>query len=198
MAFVGERQRARFTFDIYRCEHLQSKSIHLHNIQGGQKPPSELKPSTHVVVTFAGSVVSLWLIFSNILWYFPWKVGTTVRKATPDPVYNERLTITDLFPPLCQRVKVELCFTGIKKTVHALHHLNLKHISNDAVEGFLPTFGPAYLYLYSKQNLEGYLGTLLMSVKTDFLDDSVSTSAGQKVSVQHSLTPLSEVLLPLN
>uniref|UniRef100_A0AAR5QBP0 C2 domain-containing protein n=1 Tax=Dendroctonus ponderosae TaxID=77166 RepID=A0AAR5QBP0_DENPD len=176
MTFVGERQRAKFTFNIYRCEHLHAKILQfIDPIPGKHSAAIDIKPSSHVTVSFAGSVAN-----------------TTKRKGTADPVFNEKLTITDLFPPLCQRVKLEICFNGIKKSVQAVHFLNLKHISNDTVEGFLPTFGPAYIYLYSKQILEGYAGTILMSMRTEFLDDTIASSAAHKTSIQHGIAALNE------
>ncbi|KAL1517880.1 hypothetical protein ABEB36_001586 [Hypothenemus hampei] len=171
MAFVGERQRAKFIFDIYRCEHLHPKTVQFTNTV----TQVDVKPSSQVVISFAGAIVS-----------------TTMRKTTQDPVFNERLTITDLFPPLCQRVKIEVCLDGFRKSILAVHFLNLKHISNDAVEGFLPTFGPTYLYLYSKQHLEDYVGTILMAMRTEFLEDTMTNNIGQKVNIQHGISALQE------
>ncbi|XP_066151146.1 otoferlin [Euwallacea fornicatus] len=173
MTFLGERQRAKFIFDIYHCRHLQLKSMHfadfLTTMHDGNS--TEAKCSTKIIVSFAGSVVS-----------------TTVRKGTTDPVFQERLTITDFFPPLCQSIKFELCYDGVK----AVHHINLKRISNDDVEGFLPTFGPTYVHFYSKQDLEGYMGSLLMCLNTELLQEAISTSAANKVGVQRGIPYLRE------
>ncbi|KAG5866595.1 hypothetical protein JTB14_013114 [Gonioctena quinquepunctata] len=54
-----------------------------------------------------------------------------------------------MFPPLCQRIKVQLRDNDpVKPTVIGTHFIDLKTISNDGEKGFLPTFGPSFIHLY--------------------------------------------------
>ncbi|KAJ8922150.1 hypothetical protein NQ315_004085 [Exocentrus adspersus] len=145
-----ERQKAIYQFDIYKGENLEEKpniSVKDNKTQGGG-------PNTYIEVTFAGQ-----------------KVRTSIKKNTHSPVFNERLTIMDLFPPLSQRIKIEICYQeSCKKTINAARFLDLKLISNDKEEGFLPTFGPTYLYMYFNHNLGGFAGKILVSMDTELHD----------------------------
>lgn len=54
-----------------------------------------------------------------------------------------------MFPPLCQRIKIQLCDNDpVHATVIGTHFVDLKQISNDGEKGFLPTFGPAFVHFY--------------------------------------------------
>ncbi|XP_050311727.1 otoferlin isoform X2 [Anthonomus grandis grandis] len=174
IGFVSERQRAKFQFDVYRCEHLQTKVTQLIDFPTKQSNASgdTAKFSIYVKITFAG-----------------FSVATNVKKHSLDPFFNEKLSITDLFPPLCQRIKIEMIQS---KNIIATHYINLKHISNDTVEGYLPTFGPTYIYLYAKHPLDNYVGTLLLSMNTELQENPTAASAAQKGNVQHGLAPLDE------
>lgn len=103
--------------------------------------------------------------------YFYLQVKTSTIKGTSFPVFNEQLTIIDLFPPLCQRIKIEVCYGDqLKKTVQSFRYINLRSISNDKEEGFLPTLGPIFLHLYTNNHLEGYAGTIIMAMNTELED----------------------------
>lgn len=52
-----------------------------------------------------------------------------------------------------------------------MRYLNLRDISNDKLDGFIPTFGPDFLHFYSSNYLEGYVGKVLMSISTNLLRD---------------------------
>lgn len=114
---------------------------------------------------------------------------TSVHKDESFPEWNEKITLTELFPPLCQRIKFELkhidCFHN---TACAVHYINLRNISNDGERGFLPTFGPAYVHFY---NRGAYAGKVLLSMKTE-LNDSITLS---RDAVVESIPPLTEVNL---
>ncbi|KAF7282748.1 hypothetical protein GWI33_002001 [Rhynchophorus ferrugineus] len=175
--FVSEKQRAKFVFDVYRVDHIQTRTDQFldFGISKVNNAAMDIKPTSYVAITFAGS-----------------RINTSPRKYTQNPTFNETLTITDSFPPLCQRVKIEICIEGFRKTVNSTHFINLKHISNDTSEGFLPTFGPTYIYMYSKHPLEGYAGTILMAMKTELMETDASTHIGQKMNINYGLAPLIE------
>ncbi|KAM9710649.1 LOW QUALITY PROTEIN: fer-1-like protein 6 [Menidia menidia] len=76
---------------------------------------------------------------------------TSTQRSTADPVWNEQVVFTEMFPPLCQRLKIQVWDEGSMSDVAiATHHFDLRRISNeqDGDRGFLPTFGPAWVNLY--------------------------------------------------
>ena len=108
-------------------------------------------------------------------------------------MWNEQIVFTEMFPPLCQRIKIQLRESdAVGDTVIGTHFLDLSSISNDGDKGFIPTFGPAFIHLYGStrdynfidehSNLndglgEGvsYRGRLLIALKTD-ISDSIDTA----------------------
>ncbi|CAH1179264.1 unnamed protein product [Phaedon cochleariae] len=116
---------------------------------------------------------------------------TATQKHTASPEFNERLKIVDLFPPLCQRMKIEIRFGDtMKKKVISVKYINLKSISNDKDEGFLPTFGPIWLHMYSNNKLEGYVGSILMSMQTEIEDLLIPDS--KRTTLIENIVPLNE------
>lgn len=74
---------------------------------------------------------------------------TSVKRHSYAPVWNEQIIFTEMFPPLCQRIKIQLCDNDpVHATVIGTHFVDLKQISNDGEKGFLPTFGPAFIHFY--------------------------------------------------
>lgn len=83
----------------------------------------------------------------NEFFYFQGK--TSVKRHSYAPVWNEQIIFTEMFPPLCQRIKIQLCDDDpVHATVIGTHFVDLKQISNDGEKGFLPTFGPAFIHFY--------------------------------------------------
>lgn len=92
-----------------------------------------------------------------------------------------------MFPPLCQRIKLELKHVDcLHNILCAVHYINLRNISNDGERGFLPTFGPAFIHFY---NRGAFAGQVLISIKTE-LHDSIVLS---KDAVVEQIAPLNEV-----
>ncbi|XP_050516741.1 otoferlin-like [Diabrotica virgifera virgifera] len=148
----SERHKAKYIFDVYKCHNLVDKPGLL--IEDTTSEESQKKKSVYISITFAGLCVK-----------------TSTKKNASVLEFNERLTIADLFPPLCQTIKIEAC---VGKTVLSQKQIGLKHISNDKDEGFLPTLGPIYLHLYSRNPLEGYAGSILMSITTELVTTVIS------------------------
>lgn len=99
------------------------------------------------------------------------------------------LTIAELFPPLCQRVKIRLNILSCP--VNLVKYLSLHSIANDQEHGFLPTFGPTFVHFYSRDKVgEMYVGKVLMSLHTQLQHDYMSD---QKRSSKKSLLTLNEV-----
>lgn len=96
------------------------------------------------------------------------------------------LTIAELFPPLCQRVKVTLKITN--SSLRGVKYLSLHSIANDQVDGFLPTFGPTYIHFYSNDKFgQVYMGKVLMSLHTQL----------QNVNI-HGKSGLCKPIMPIN
>lgn len=113
-----------------------------------------------------------------------------------NPVWNESLTLKELFPPLCQRIKIRLCCSDtFQDTVIAVRYINLRSISNDGEHGFLPTFGPTFLHFYAKgNNIEGYVGKVLISFSTEI---QLHSHPVLKAVDVESISALPEVCLKL-
>ncbi|XP_060786149.1 fer-1-like protein 6 isoform X2 [Neoarius graeffei] len=76
---------------------------------------------------------------------------TSTQKSTADPVWNEQVVFKEMFPPLCQRLKIQVLDEGSMNDVAiGTHYIDLRRISNDqdGDNGFLPTFGPAWVNIY--------------------------------------------------
>lgn len=85
-----ERQRAKFIVKIYRADGLpRMNSSIMANVKKALTGESKDLVSPYVQVSFAGL-----------------SGKTTVKKNAYAPVWNEQLVFTEMFPPLCQRIKV--------------------------------------------------------------------------------------------
>lgn len=61
---------------------------------------------------------------------------TSVKKHSYAPVWNEQLVFTEMFPPLCQRIKLQLRDNDpVKPTVIGTYFIDLKNIANDGEKG---------------------------------------------------------------
>ncbi|CAG9840211.1 unnamed protein product [Diabrotica balteata] len=169
----AERQRAKYIFDVYKCHNLIEKpGLSIDDIASEES--QKKKSSVYIAITFAGACIK-----------------TSTKKNTSVLEFNERLSIADLFPPLCQTIKIEACLgEPLRKTVLSQKQISLKHISNDKDEGFLPTLGPTYLHLYSKNPMEGYAGSILISITTEL--DTALISDMKIETKNEALLPLQE------
>ncbi|XP_034042017.1 fer-1-like protein 6 [Thalassophryne amazonica] len=171
--FPSERPWARFCVKVYRAQGL---------------PRNNSSIMANVTKAFVGDNTAL--IDPYVVVSFFKQVGrTSTQKSTADPVWNEQIVFTEMFPPLCQRVKVQVWDEGSMNDVAiGTHYFDLRRISNeqDGDRGFLPTFGPAWINLYgSARNFslgddmgelnegigEGvsYRGRIYMEVSVEFL-----------------------------
>ncbi|XP_030026974.2 otoferlin [Manduca sexta] len=168
-----ERQRARFIVKIYKADGLPKMNYSiLANVKRAFTGESQDLVDPFVEVSFAGMT------------------GTTsVKKSSYAPVWNEQIIFNEMFPPLCQRIKIQLRDDDpVHPNVIGTHFIDLKTISNDGEKGFLPTFGPAYIHMYGSTrdfslldqhaNLnmgmgEGvsYRARLLVSIRTEITEN---------------------------
>ncbi|XP_064487216.1 otoferlin-like [Ornithodoros turicata] len=168
----AERQHARFIVRIYRADGLPRVNAGLvANVKKAFTGEARELIDPYVQVSFAGMTGR-----------------TTVKKSCCSPIWNEQIVFTEMFPPLCQRIKIQLRDNDpVNDTVVGTHFIELSKISNEGEKGFLPTFGPSFIYLYgsTRENSlfeehaplndglgEGvmYRGRVLMAVRTEILD----------------------------
>ncbi|NXN29298.1 OTOF protein, partial [Nycticryphes semicollaris] len=130
--FPSERPWARFYVRIYKAEGLPKiNSSIMANVTKAFIGDSKDLVDPYVVVMFAGQMGR-----------------TTVQKNCADPVWHEQIIFKEMFPPLCRRVKIQVWDEGsVNDVALATHFIDLKKISNEQ-DGFLPTFGPAWINLY--------------------------------------------------
>ncbi|XP_062700276.1 otoferlin-like isoform X1 [Aedes albopictus] len=187
-----ERQRAKFIVKIYRADGLpRMNSSLMANVKRAFTGEAKDLVNPYVQVSFAGLTGK-----------------TTVKKASYSPVWNEQLVFTEMFPPLCQRIKVQLRDADpMKPSIIGTHYIDLKQISNDGEKGFLPTYGPSFVHLYGStrdynlldqhSNLNTGLGEgvsyrarLLIAIRTE-ITDNVELFTDKNVDLESTL-PISE------
>ncbi|KAM7380163.1 hypothetical protein PAMP_003476 [Pampus punctatissimus] len=133
--FPSERPWARFCVKVYRAESLpRNTSSIMANVTKAFIRDNTALVDPYVVVSFFKQVGR-----------------TSTQKSTADPEWNEQIVFTEMFPPLCQRLKIQVWDEGSMSDVAiGTHYFDLRRISNeqDGDRGFLPTFGPAWINLY--------------------------------------------------
>ncbi|KAL1268112.1 hypothetical protein QQF64_033475 [Cirrhinus molitorella] len=130
-----ERPWARFYVIVYRAEGL---------------PRINSSIMANVTKAFVGDTTALIDPYVEVSFFG--QVGrTSTQKSTADPVWNEQVVFKEMFPPLCQRLKIRILDEGSMNDVAiGTHYIDLHTISNDndGDNGFLPTFGPSWINLY--------------------------------------------------
>nr|XP_034839510.1 otoferlin-like [Maniola hyperantus] len=186
-----ERQRCRFIVRIHRADGLPKMNYSiLANVKRAFTGESHDLVDPFVQVSFAGM-----------------KGCTTVKKNSNTPLWNEQIVFTEMFPPLCQRIKIQLRDDDpVHPNTIGTHFIDLKTISHDGERGFLPTFGPSYIFFYGSTrdyslldqhadlNMgmgEGvsYRARMLISIRTEIMD-TVAIPASQ-VEIE-PVTPITE------
>ncbi|KPP67586.1 fer-1-like protein 6-like [Scleropages formosus] len=135
LGFPSERPWARFYVKVFRAEGLpRMNSSIMANVTKAFVGDSKDLIDPYVVVSF----------FSQM-------GRTSTQKGSADPVWNEQIVFKEMFPPLCQRVKIQVWDEGsVNDVALGTHYIDLRRISNeqDGDRGFLPTFGPAWINIY--------------------------------------------------
>uniref|UniRef100_A0A8C5GXC8 Otoferlin n=1 Tax=Gouania willdenowi TaxID=441366 RepID=A0A8C5GXC8_GOUWI len=168
----AERQWARFYVKIYRAEGLPKMNTSIMaNVKKAFIGENRDLVDPYVQVQFAGQ-----------------KGKTSVQKSSYEPIWNEQVIFTELFPPLCKRLKVQIRDSDkVNDVAIGSYFIDLRKISNDGDKGFLPTMGPAWVNMYGStrqyslidehQDLNDGLGEgvsfrarLLLSVAVEILD----------------------------
>ncbi|XP_059501966.1 fer-1-like protein 6 isoform X2 [Stegostoma tigrinum] len=135
VGFPIERSWARFIVKIYKAQGLpKMHSSLVANVTKAIMGDNKDFVDPYVIVTFSGQ-----------------RGRTSVQKNCADPVWSEQIIFKEMFPPLCQRVKIQVWDErNVNDVAIGTHYIDLKKISNeqDGDKGFLPTFGPAWINLY--------------------------------------------------
>ncbi|KAF7709656.1 fer-1-like protein 6 [Silurus meridionalis] len=133
--FPSMRPWARYYVKVYRAEGLpRMNSSIMANVTKAFVSDNTALIDPYVVVSFFGQMGR-----------------TSTQKSTADPVWNEQVVFKEMFPPLCQRLKIQVLDEGSMNDVAiGTHYIDLRRISNDqdGDNGFLPTFGPAWVNIY--------------------------------------------------
>uniref|UniRef100_A0A8C1TQQ9 Otoferlin n=1 Tax=Cyprinus carpio TaxID=7962 RepID=A0A8C1TQQ9_CYPCA len=170
----SERQWARFYVKIYRAEGLPKMNTSIMaNVKKAFIGENRDLVDPYVLVQFAGQ-----------------KGKTSVQKSSYEPIWNEQVIFTEMFPPLCRRLKVQIRDSDkVNDVAIGTHFIDLRKIANDGDKGFLPTMGPAWVNMYGStrnytlmdehQDLNEGLGEgvsfrarLLISITVEILDTS--------------------------
>ncbi|KAJ8353175.1 hypothetical protein SKAU_G00207420 [Synaphobranchus kaupii] len=169
-----ERQWARFYLKIYRAEGLPKMNTSIMaNVKKAFIGENKDLVDPYVQVLFAGQ-----------------KGKTSIQKSSYEPIWNEQIIFTEMFPPLCKRMKVQIRDSDkVNDVAIGTHFIDLRKIANDGDKGFLPTLGPAWVNMYGStrnytimdehQDLNEGLGEgvsfrarLLVSLAVEILDTS--------------------------
>ncbi|XP_036397952.1 otoferlin-like [Megalops cyprinoides] len=129
----AERQWARFYLKIYRAEGLPKMNTSIMaNVKKAFIGENKDLVDPYVQVFFAGQ-----------------KGKTSIQKSSYEPIWNEQIIFTEMFPPLCKRMKVQIRDSDkVNDVAIGTHFIDLRKISNDGDKGFLPTLGPAWVNMY--------------------------------------------------
>ncbi|CDQ95349.1 unnamed protein product [Oncorhynchus mykiss] len=152
-----ERQWARFYVKIYRAEGLPKMNTSIMaNVKKAFIGENRDLVDPYVQVLFAGQ-----------------RGKTSVQKSSYEPIWNEQVVFTEMFPPLCKRMKVQIRDSDkVNDVAIGTHFIDLRKIANDGDKGepfsgpcsllncpvilhpsspppgFLPTMGPAWVNMY--------------------------------------------------
>ncbi|XP_044306243.1 otoferlin [Varanus komodoensis] len=183
----AERQWARFYVKVYRAEGLPRMNTSIMaNVKKALVGENKDLVDPYVHVLFAGQ-----------------KGKTSVQKSCYEPLWNEQIVFTEMFPPLCKRIKVQIRDSDkVNDVAIGTHFIDLRKVSNEGDKGFLPTFGPAWVNMYGStrnytlmdehQDLNEGLGEgvsfrarLLLSLAVEILDaSSPGLSSSTEVQVE--------------
>ncbi|ESO89647.1 hypothetical protein LOTGIDRAFT_125029, partial [Lottia gigantea] len=187
----ADRQRAKFYVKIYKAEGLPKMNAGLvANVKKAFTGESNDLVDPYVEVGFAGQ-----------------KGRTSVKKGSYEPIWNEQIIFTEMFPPLCRRFRIQLRDKdSVNDHIIGTHFIDLSQISNEGEKGFLPTYGPCWVNLYGSTRYyqfmdehthlndglgEGvsYRGRIQVAIKTEIMD---STDTGPATVEVESTLPVAD------
>lgn len=131
---------------------------------------------------------------------------TSIKKSSAKAEWNEELVFLEMIPSLSQNICIELCDNHLpeSKKVLGTTHLNLQELSHEGEDGFLPTYGPCFLYLYQNvqkfeksdkfcSNTKTYACRVLLALRTEIIDlDQEIPAKFKKIVKSNKVDPLVE------
>ncbi|GFY67256.1 otoferlin [Trichonephila inaurata madagascariensis] len=112
------------------------------------------------------------------------KGSTSKRKRTLSPEWNEEIVFTTKFPLPTEPIVVQVRDDDfvINNDIGTVA-IPLDKISCSDEHGFLPNFGPSYVYLRDQKNPEdvNYNGRLLMAITTEIFEGNLYTKSDVKL-----------------
>ena len=180
---ISDRFRVRYVFSIFRADSFSSDFL------------LKIKKKYFIRITYGGK-----------------SVKTRLAHNLENPTWNQELTMLDVNPPLCQNILVEVCQRNTKNSFLGNVYVNLHNIYEDGVDGFLPTLGPCFLYLYSPiksrqrliegsimENTHTYCCRLLMAMRTEVITfDEMFFPKNKKNKRSNKKKLLAKPIPPLN
>ena len=74
---------------------------------------------------------------------------TSVKKGCYEPDWNEQIVFTEMFPPLCRRLQIQLRDKDkVNDDVIGTHYIDIAKISNEGEKGDLDTDDENQLSIY--------------------------------------------------
>lgn len=65
-----------------------------------------------------------------------WQGKTTIQKSSYEPLWNEQIVFTEMFPPLCKRIKIQIRDSDkVNDVAIGTHFIDLRKISNEGDKG---------------------------------------------------------------
>lgn len=150
----AERQWARYYLKIYRAEGLPRMNTSIMaNVKKAFIGENKDLVDPYVQVQFAGQKVSNRVdpygsqnnpaaITLAQEFLYECVLGlqgkTSVQKSCYEPIWNEQIVFTEMFPPLCKRMKIQIRDSDkVNDVAIGTHYLDLRKISNDGDKGDL-------------------------------------------------------------
>ncbi|XP_031569345.1 otoferlin-like [Actinia tenebrosa] len=135
----AERPKAKIIVKIYRADGLPKMNTGLMaNVKKAFTGEVRDLVNPYVEVSFAGH-----------------KARTTVKKGTYDPKWNEQVVFSELFPPLCRRIKIQLKDSDpVNDEVIGTHYIDLSRISNDGANAYTFLDQKSAVYFSSREHLD--------------------------------------------
>ncbi|XP_043922113.1 otoferlin-like [Protopterus annectens] len=143
-----------------------------------------------------------------VISYADQKMRSSVIKNCTDPIWNEKIVFTELFPTLCRRMKIQIKdFENTTGVPVGTHFIDITKISHAGEKGFLPMFGPSWINLYGSSMVDedkeldegirqgtAYRGRLLISVELKVFDKAKHENHQIKVRIKKISAKKKEVL----
>lgn len=71
--------------------------------------------------------------------FFVLQGKTSVQKSSYEPMWNEQIIFTEMFPPLCKRMKIQIRDSDkVNDVAIGTHFIDLRKISNEGDKGSSP------------------------------------------------------------